>query len=221
MKRALDLFSGGGGVALGLFAAGFDEVVGIDIRYCKHYPGTFIQADIHALPVNPMDFDMVWASSPCQLFSIGTIPSKKHLHPNLIPITRRILRGHPYTVIENVPQAPIRKDLVLNGPTVGLPFILRKRHFELSFFMLQPPLQKRETPFTLTITTSLSSNNQNTRKRCRNLGLPIRIPVAVAKTVMGIPYLQKMPGHCIGEAVPPPMAELIGREILRQQSKGE
>ena len=34
MKKriALDLFSGAGGAALGLLNAGFDEVVGIDIR---------------------------------------------------------------------------------------------------------------------------------------------------------------------------------------------
>ena len=45
MKKriALDLFSGAGGAALGLLDAGFDEVVGIDIREPTGYPGTFIQ----------------------------------------------------------------------------------------------------------------------------------------------------------------------------------
>ena len=38
---ALDLFCGGGGAALGILEAGFDRVVGIDIKRHKHYPGDF------------------------------------------------------------------------------------------------------------------------------------------------------------------------------------
>ena len=56
--RALDLFCGGGGAGLGILHAGFDEIVGIDIREPSFYPGTFIQADIRELPVDPMDFDI-------------------------------------------------------------------------------------------------------------------------------------------------------------------
>ena len=70
--KALDLFCCGGGAAEGLMRAGF-EVVGIDKDdHSESYPGTFIQGDIHNLPVNPMDFDLVWASPPCQKFSTMT-----------------------------------------------------------------------------------------------------------------------------------------------------
>ena len=43
---ALDLFCGGGGACIGMQWAGF-EVVGIDIKPHRNYPGHFIQADIH------------------------------------------------------------------------------------------------------------------------------------------------------------------------------
>ena len=52
-----------------------------------------------------------------------------HQQPNLTTPSR----GHPYTVIENVPTAGLRADIVLTGPLVGLPYIERRRHFEVSW----------------------------------------------------------------------------------------
>ena len=73
---ALDLFCGGGGACIGMQQAGF-EVVGIDIKPHKNYPGHFIQADIHDLPLLIKDFDFVWSSPPCQKFSIGIFSNGK------------------------------------------------------------------------------------------------------------------------------------------------
>ena len=42
--RALDLFCGGGGVALGLQAAGF-QVVGVDIEKHNNYPAPMVRAE--------------------------------------------------------------------------------------------------------------------------------------------------------------------------------
>ena len=124
---ALDLFCGGGGACLGMMQAGF-EVVGVDIKPHKNYPGTFIQADSLKLPINLRDFDFIWASPPCQLFSPATNCNRKVLdktqkiakYPNLIPETRKLVANHRWTCIENVPNAPIRKDVILTGRSMGL-----------------------------------------------------------------------------------------------------
>lgn len=218
--RALDLFCGGGGACIGMQQAGF-EVVGIDIKPHRNYPGHFIQADIHDLPVDIHNFDFVWASPPCQRFSIGTLSAKDKdcwkKYPDLIPITREVLKGHPFTCIENVPKAPMPYMLKLNGPSVGLNWIHRKRIFETSFWMWQPALPKpKGIPFT--IWKNRSATNENDRKRLKRLGLPSIIPKDVAKTFMGIPQSQEMTNAEIGEAVPPAYSEFIAKAAIRQMT---
>lgn len=215
--RALDLFCGGGGAAAGLMKAGF-EVVGVDIvaKHAKAYPGMFIQGDACHPPVRLADFDMVWASPPCQAFSTATPKAKKKDHPNLIGAVRSLLSLHPFTVIENVPSAPICKDLVLTGPMVGLSRIMRKRFFECSFLILQPPIQYLppdawERGEAVTITTSMSAPSHYYHRVA--LGLPGRVGKAEAMEAMGIQH--DMTIRQIGEAVPPAYAEFIGRQVAR------
>ena len=213
---ALDLFCGGGGVAEGLIAAGF-QVTGIDTnpRCAKYYPGTFITADATAPPLNVQDFDFIWASPPCQRFSWGTPKHRKKLHPNLIPHIRQLLANHPVTCIENVPAAPIRPDLRLTGPTVGLNRIHRKRHFELSFelafYMPQPPLLSRPREDwaagrMCVITKGLCSSGHYYARKAA--GLSGRIPTQEARDVMGIKGT--MTADMVGEAIPPAYARVIG-----------
>ena len=221
MKRklkALDIFCGGGGACIGMQWAGF-EVVGVDIKPHKNYPGHFIQGDIHDLPVNVHDFEFVWASPPCQRFSLGTqcTKNKEHYknHPDLIPITRKILSGHPFTCIENVPRAPMRYGIFLNAPSVGLNWMDRKRGFDLSFWMWQPLLLKCEG-IRFTICKSRSPMNPVDDQMRKRLGLPTTIPKDVVKCFMGIPQDQEMTDAEIGESVAPPMAYYIAKEAHRQ-----
>ena len=148
--RALDLFAGAGGAALGYNQAGFDEIVGVDIRRQPNYPFEFIQADVLSLtPEFLRNFDLIHASPPCQF---GT--ALKHMcnakpHRNLIPQTRELLRasGKPY-VIENVEGA--KKHLVdpivlcgsMFGPAPDGAQLQRHRLFEASF-PLAPPIACR------------------------------------------------------------------------------
>ena len=88
---ALDLFCGGGGAARGLIAAGFD-VVGVDIQdHSASYSGHFVRADALRPPVDVSRFDLVWASPPCQAFSVATPPGRRNGHPDLIAETRELL----------------------------------------------------------------------------------------------------------------------------------
>ena len=108
--------------------AGF-HVTGIDIKPQPRYCGdAFIQADALRPPVRLADFDLVWASPPCQRYILsGTV--NHEAHPDLIGPTRELLRGACRWVIENVPGAPIRADLRLCGSMFGLE-VRRHRNFE-------------------------------------------------------------------------------------------
>jgi DNA (cytosine-5)-methyltransferase 1 len=138
--KALDLFCCDGGAAMGLFDAGFDEIVGIDTEPHPDYPFDFIQADATNPPVKLSKFNFIWASPPCQNFSWSAgraRNSQGYVYANLIEPTRKLLEtsGKPYC-IENVMEAPIREDLMLCGLSFGLK-LYRHRKFEISGFRAQ------------------------------------------------------------------------------------
>jgi DNA (cytosine-5)-methyltransferase 1 len=212
--RALDLFCGAGGASAGLAAAGFD-VVGIDIREQRSYvhPGRFIRADALAPPVDPREFDFIWASPPCQAFSSAAGFQRQHLgkrYPDLIAATRALLAASgALTCIENVPQAPIRCDLALDGTMFRDLKVIRRRHFELNF----------PAPFALGFDArghvlrhgwSCVVGN-GTCSWLRKKG--VRTRNADHRKAMGIDW---MPRDRLSQAVPPAYAEFIGRAVLRQ-----
>ena len=209
MKRALDLFCGGGGVCEGLMDADYD-VTGMDMdpRCAKYYPGLFLRGDVRDLRPSDLDgYDLVWASPPCQAWSRAAMSGRRPDSPRLIESTRGLLSGHPWTVMENVPEAPLRRDLILTGPMMGLNKILRLRAFELSWFVMQPDITRKTDPNPVVITKSLSHPQHYYRRV--EMGLPGRLPVREAMQVMGIRH--RMPGYMVGEAIPPAMAAWIGR----------
>src|SRR5215813_8182926 len=99
--RCLDLFCGAGGASMGLHRAGFD-VTGVDIKPQPRYPFKFVQADAMEYPLE--GFDFIWASPPCQRYTMAQNAAKNaEAHPDLIPALRYNLTGTatPW-VIENV-----------------------------------------------------------------------------------------------------------------------
>lgn len=139
--KLLDLFCGGGGTAMGFHRAGFDEIVGIDIKPQKRYPFEFVQGDaLEYLAKYGYLFDLIVAGPPCQAYSV-TRAIHKNKHPELIDETRRLLiaSGKPY-VIENVPGAPLINPLMLCGTMFGLG-VIRHRLFECSPVIWFPPMQ--------------------------------------------------------------------------------
>lgn len=120
--RLLDLFCGAGGAAWGYHLAGFDEIVGVDIRPMPRYPFRFVQADAleylqHFWP----QFDAIHASPPCQAHTALRTSWNAREHVSRVAETRKGLDavGVPW-VMENVPGAPLRPAFVLCGTMFGL-----------------------------------------------------------------------------------------------------
>jgi DNA (cytosine-5)-methyltransferase 1 len=116
---------------MGYVLAGF-EVTGVDIVEQPAYDGEFVKGDALAVLRKPWDtdFDVIHASPPCQRYMTGGTHRKDH--PDLIGTVRELLQEtRNLWVIENVPGAPLRKDLMLCGSMFGLP-LRRHRIFEFS-----------------------------------------------------------------------------------------
>jgi DNA (cytosine-5)-methyltransferase 1 len=128
----LDLYSGKGGAAKGYKRAGF-RVIGVDINYHEDYAGDdFIQGDAcKILRRDGHKFKFIHASPPCQFSSTLTKGTNQgRIYPNLIGPTREALQEvGSLWVIENVPGAQIRKDLMLCGEMFNLR-VVRHRNFE-------------------------------------------------------------------------------------------
>lgn len=143
----IDLFCGAGGAAMGIHdaccAAGIDvEIIGIDNRPQPRYPFTFICASWDEIDLQGVDF--IWASPPCQRYTDLNQMYNAKKHPELIPAVRAQLQSSGATyVIENVPRAPIRNDLLLCGTMFDLwtenAELRRHRIFEMSFKPTQIP----------------------------------------------------------------------------------
>lgn len=133
--RLLDLFCGAGGAGTGYARAGF-EVVGVDVVAQPRYPFEFHRADaLEYLPEHGHEFAAVHASPPCQAYSVAAQAQRNagKVYPDLVAPTRDALAtaGLPW-IIENVPGAPIRPDVLLCGCQFGLE-LRRQRWFELSW----------------------------------------------------------------------------------------
>lgn len=203
--RALDLFCGAGGATKGLQRAGF-RVTGIDIRPQPRYCGDdFVQADALSPPINISLFDFIWASPPCQAYSWAAKGQDRRAgrtRADLVAPTRDTLASAdvPF-VLENVPGAPIRADLVLTGQMFGLR-VIRRRHFELhGFWTLMPPNQKPgPIGFGPDDFVSVAGHGGDGSGRLSNW-----------QDAMGIDWMTKQE---LVEAIPPAYAEFIGRAAL-------
>lgn len=226
--KALDLFCGAGGASIGLWqTGGFHTIVGIDNnKNCgKRYPFDFVLGDALSPPVDLADFDFVWASPPCEGFSSASNHSKKlgKEYEDLLTPTRFMLSDHPCYCIENVPGAPMRPDLMLSGPAVGLFNIQRIRIFEFNpdwfkaNFFLAPVATKVEphkfkNGEALTVTTTMASNNMFYARKAN--GLPGKARNDESMRKMGIPEEFDFTTAEIGRAVPPPYSRFIGDKVL-------
>lgn len=190
-------------MGLGLHHVGF-EVVGVDLRPQPEYPGKTVTADVLALdPEWVATFDLVWGSPPCQFASStrnlydpqGVLPL-----PDLVGPTRDLLEaaGRPY-VIENVPGAGLRADVLLCGRMFRLG-VVRHREFELGgWAALQPAHHERCRGREDTVTVAGGGASRR--------GF---VSVAAARAAIGAPHLRTR--WAIDQAVPPAYAAWLGSQ---------
>jgi len=208
---------------MGLHRAGFD-VVGIDIKRQPRYPFPFIQGDALAPPVRLADFDLVWASPPCQGYSImRNLPWLKDKdYPMLIPAVRAMLRASGVEfIIENVNQARRRAALLeginggyLCGTMFGLP-LYRHRRFETSFLWMAPAHAKHSAVIRGSHTLAGRARDMIFRHpdgRPRNHDLPrSKGQAARTRNAMGVEWMRNDEA---GQAIPPAYSEHIGRYAM-------
>lgn len=134
------------------------------------------------------------------------------------------LAAAPAAVIENVPAAPVRPDVRLTGPVVGLPTLYRLRHFEaIGWRVPDPPAPTRPAGSVaagtlVTVTTQGGIPDRGVRRRRAELrpDLPSsRHHRADMRDAMGLPADCPWTMRQIGEAVPPAYARWIGERAIR------
>jgi DNA (cytosine-5)-methyltransferase 1 len=210
---ALDLFCGAGGATRGLQAAGF-HVTGVDVRRQPRYCGdAFVQADALAPPFDLSAFDLVWASPPCQKYSAASNNQRAAgvIYPDLIEPVRVMLAACRLSCIENVPGAPLRKDIVLVGTQFPELRVIRERWFEVSWFQLDGLTSDR--PRGLLNRGYMTVAGNGTAGWAYRQGQRWR--VADMRRAMTINWMTRAE---LSQAVPPPYAEFIGRAALREMA---
>lgn len=200
--RALDLFCGAGGASMGLHRAGFD-VTGVDIKPQPRYPFTFVQADALEYPLE--GFDFIWASPPCQRYTMAQNAAKNAgAHPDLIPAVRARLQASavPY-VIENVVGAPLITPVLLCGLAFGLG-VKRHRLFESSVPLLTPPCPSHDVDYFVIF-------GHEVRDRRHGQAAGRKNKIAQGRIAMGIDWMTR--GE-LSESIPPAYSEFIGKQAM-------
>jgi hypothetical protein len=116
----------------------YGRVVRLGLNAVQNDASEVVRADATELPLRRAA-DLAVLHPPCTRWAkMTSISGEPDDHPNLIPEAREI--GKEYAadyIIENVPRAPLRDAVVLDGRMFGLP-IRYERAFETSFAVEQP-----------------------------------------------------------------------------------
>lgn len=208
--KALDLFCCAGGVSEGLRRAGFD-VVGVDMENQPRYPFPFIRGD--AMTLDPRNFDLVWASPPCQAYSdLAARNGNADDWPKLIePVREMLVRSEALYTIENVEGAPLKDPIMLCGTMFPGLRVIRHRLFETNFPVTPLPHGKHPLVHTFDKRKNHFGKTDEMEDFVQVTGGG-NCKIAAARDAMGIDWMVKKE---INEAIPPAYAEYVGRFAMR------
>jgi DNA (cytosine-5)-methyltransferase 1 len=203
---------------MGMLKAGASWITGVDIENQSEYPLWFFHADALSLPVDYLQrHDFIWASPPCQGYSYAAARWRNSGKewPDLVGKTRELLllSGIPF-VIENVPGAPIRKDLVLCGEAFGLK-VIRHRVFEIHGFECTQPKHVKHRGMVkdgFYVTVAGNGGDYAGHNFCKLNDLPEANQLQTWRYAMGIDWMSK---KTLREAVPPAYSEYIFGEFMK------
>lgn len=204
--KALDLFCGAGGASRGLQMAGY-EVTGVDIKPQPHYIGDhFYQADALTFPLE--GYDLIWASPPCQDWSVATPAKYRGRRGDFItPIRERLQAWGGRYIIENVggARARLKFPVMLCGTMFGLR-VQRHRFFECNpqVAILTPGCSHKG------LMILMQEAGSGTRAARRKEGLTPCWPVATIKEASGIDWMTRTE---LADAIPPVYAEYLAKQI--------
>ena len=209
--RLLDLFCGAGMAADGYAAAGFTDIVGVDINPQPHYPYQFVQADaLEWLDTAGLtEFDAIHASPPCQAFTraghLRTAQGGVSKYPDLLTPVLAMLRdvASPW-VVENVPGAPGMDDAVIEcGSAYGLG-VRRHRLFLSNVPLVGSGCKHKEQGRPWGVYHVPKDDIPQGGRTARS--------VEHGREVMGV--TREIPWNSLKEGFPPHYTEHIGRQLI-------
>lgn len=218
--RLLDLFCGAGGAAMGYHRAGFDQIVGVDIKPQPRYPFQFVQADALDFCASfGVGFDAIHASPPCQSYSSTHTLNTSNKQEALIPQCRTLLQciGKPW-IIENVVRSPLIRPLVLDGRDFGLGIgeygLRRVRWFELSApFCVLVPYRERKRAIVNVIGKRLRIMPDRPGRE-ESFHRLKAFPELSQQQQAALAFDCDLPLADLSQCVPPAYTEYIGQQLL-------
>lgn len=120
----------------------FGRVVRVGLDPTDRNDSEPVAADVERLPLKP-GADLAVAHPECGPWNVmNAVHGNQDEQPRQVEMAREVCqRVADHYIIENVPDAPLKDPVVLQGSHFGLP-ITKKRAFETSFHAPQPHLQQ-------------------------------------------------------------------------------
>jgi len=219
--KVLDLFCGCGGAAIGMHRALKQArvphwIVGVDLAPQEWYPFERLTGDAVAVAALPWvrEFDFIWASPPCQRWSVATPRRSRKNHPNLIaPLRKALLASGVPFAIENVPGAPLRRLVKLCGSMfrdrLGSKLLVRRhRLFEAHGFKIRQRECRHPKMQPVDITGHMSATTYYRSKK------HFQVPLALSRAIMGFAEYDFTVKELV-QAVPAEYSRYVMKEFLR------